>query len=393
MKKLWLVTVLIALMLAVVACGGKSKKQEAATATAAALAPTATPTTRPTPTPVPPTATPASPEPKAAPTESVGIQLTEGQLASLDSLSSYRSYTKFAFSGTDRDGQPVEGSVEIRSEYTQEPLARHMAMTSSGLDEQGSSTKQSIEFYEINDTIYANFDGQWVRIGSENSPFGDPNMAFLMNSGVLFSNLSGLQPLGPDQEINGTISRHYAFDVNSIPHLFSMAAGQQVKVAGEVWIAKEGNFVTRYILDAEVIEGNGGLLAPNLAKGTLHMEGELSDVNSGLVIELPPEIGASTNLPGFGEESPFPIPPDTNVVMASAELTILLSSLTPAEVEAFYDQALADMGWTKDTEATSTKGPLANLRYTKDGSALNLVVTSDPNTGQTQIMVGVEGAP
>ena len=61
-----------------------------------------------------------------------------------------------------------------------------------------------------------------------------------------------------------------------------------------------------------------------------------------------------------------------------------------AEVIAFYEEALAELGWTKDEQGRWTMGDMASLAFTKDGVQLSLLVSLDSSTGKTQIMASAQ---
>lgn len=385
----WIVlTLLLVLALMLAACGGgeepsPAEAPEQPAATEAAAEPTPTPPP-PTPTPEPPTPTP---EPEADDEE---LTLTAEQLATLEDLDSYRSYTLLTYQGTDEGGQALDVSMEIRSEYTKDPEARAFAMTGTGVTPDAPADQvETIEFYQVGDAMYAQFEGQWVQLSASESPLSDPDAQFLTNTGVLFSDLEGLRRVRPDEEINGVDSQHYEFDERNLDTMLDPSVDEDVEVSGEVWIAKDGGFVTRYVMDAE-IKQSGSLMAPELAQGTLRMEFELSDVNQDFVIDLPTEATGSLSLPGF-EEGDFPVPDGASVTLASSEGTMMETELTPEEIQAFYEEALGELGWTADEEESAIFGDFGNLIFTKDDLTLSITILG--GEGPTQIIAAVESAP
>lgn len=401
MRRILLILLVIGLLGTLAACGGDDESPEEAAQAGqptevvqqAEEAPAATPAP-PTATPVPPTATPvpptATPEPEAVQAAEEDALLSAEQLAKLDNLDSYRSYTLFSYSGTGTEGEPIDTSLEVWSEYTREPQARAFTMSGTGLaDESAPDEVGSMQFYQIENTIYAQFDDQWIQINAEDSPMDDPDIEFLTNTGLLFSDLEELRRVRPDEKINGIDSQHYTYDETSLGTIFNLTQDADVTVSGEVWIAKDGGYVTRYVMDAEVKQG-GGLLAPDLVEGTVHMEFELSDVNSDITIEVPEAAASGSAIPGF-EDGGFPMPEGATIAMASAEFTMMQSALAAEDVQAFYEEVLGEMGWTMDEESSMAFGGFFSLTFTKDGMTLTLTITGGEDG--TQIMVGVESAP
>lgn len=380
--------ILLLLVLSIASCGRDDEDTDGATpvpptATMASVPVEPAAASTPTVTPMPPTATPE-------PTAEEEALLTAEQLASLDELDSYRAYTLIASQGTAIDGSEEDITIEVATAYTSDPVARYVQMKiadedSDTVDDTGSGT---LEFYQLGDNFYASFEETWVQMSGQETPFEDPDSEFLMNSGALLSDLDNLERQRPDEQINGVDSRHYTFEEDALAAWLSPEAGA-VTAKGEVWIAKDGDYVTRYVLDVEIEESAGGLLAPTLSQGTLHMEFELSDVNSDIVIEIPKDAATQAALAGF-DDGPFPVPTDATTTMSSAEFTILLTELTSEETQAFYEEALSAQGWTLNEDATGGFGDFMSMEFSKGPLTLSLLISPDEASGKTQVMAGVE---
>jgi hypothetical protein len=314
--------------------------------------------------------------------------LTDEQLKAIEQLESYRAITSWSSVGTDANGNPIEDKAEITIEYTKEPLARRMAMMIDTTSEV-TQTVQTFDIYQIGQDMYMNAgeDIGWMRIQQDNSPFDDPNVA-LLTGGQLFSNLNDLKRVRPDQKINGVDSRHYTFDEQVLGKLIGDATGD-VNAEGDVWIAKDGGFVTKYEISIEIKDGNAGMLDPTMANGTFNMAWELRDVNSkDITIELPAEAAAGAQLAGFDED--FPTPDGSTIQAASNAFVIVQTDLPVADATAFYDEALADLGWTKDEAGSGEFGDMTSLRYTKDGVELSILISVDSESGKTQVMANAQ---
>jgi hypothetical protein len=355
---------------------------------APAQAPTPTPVL-PTATPVPPTATPAPPTPvvqaESEPT------LIAADLSALKKLDSFRTTLSFTSEGTDADGKAVNDSTEMATEFVKEPPARRLTMTISEGGTETPEPPQTVEMVELDGTVYMKADDQWISISSETSPFGDPDMQLLMDSGALFNDLGGLTRVRPDEVVNGISSRHYKFDDAALASWLALTTNPTAEVDGDVWIAADGGYITRYVLALKVSGGGGSALAPDLANGTVTMSYELSDVNQPITIELPEELSGGVSMKGFEGESPFPLPEGGTVMMSSPDVTMLQTTLSPEDAAAFYENALADLGWTKNEEDSMSVGGLVSLAFEKGGNRLTLIMTSEgAGPGLTQIMAGVE---
>jgi hypothetical protein len=382
MRRLMLPLVLIALMVLLAACGGG--REEAGSAQPEAVA-----TAAPAPAQAA-TTTPAPPTPEAAgepePT------LSAADLSALEKLESFRTTLSFSSEGTDSDGNPVTDSTEMATEFVKDPPARRLTMTIISSDDENPEQPQTVEMVEKDGTVYMKADDQWISIGTESSPFGDPDMEFLMDSGVLFDDLEGLERVRPDEKVNGIDSRHYKFTDRALAGWLALTADSNAEVDGDVWIAKDGGYLTRYVLAMKVTDGTGGALAPDLARGTVTMSYELSDVNEPIVIELPEGMaGGGISLTGFDADDPFPVPEDGTVMMSSSQMTMMQTALSAEDAAAFYEEALANLGWSKNDQESMAAGGLVSLAFDKDGNRLSLILTSEgAGAGLTQIMAAVE---
>lgn len=157
-----------------------------------------------------------------------------------------------------------------------------------------------------------------------------------------------------------------------------------MKAKGDVWIAKDGNYVTKYQIVFELEEGGGGLTS-SVSEGVVELSFELRDVNSNITIELPSEAEAGIRLAGF-EDQDFPTPPDAQVQMAGAEGVVLLTAMPVSEAAAYYEATLAEMGWTKNEATSASMEGMSMLNFEKDGLRLSLVILVDSTTGKTQIL-------
>ena len=269
MKRGLLIVTLFVVLLIAAACGGGSDENKEAPLrrqsppeVAVREAPAANPVeAKPTDTPVPAKATTVAEPPTVEPEPT----LTDEQLKAIEKLDSYRAVTTWTSKGTDAEGKPIDNSAEINIEYTKEPLARSMSMAIDSTSEL-TSTMQSFVIYQIDKDMYMNVgeDVGWIRIQQDQSPFDDPSIS-LMTGGQLFNNLEDLKRVRPDEKINGVDSRHYTFDEKVLGKLIGDATGD-VKADGDVWIAKDGGYVTKYVLAIEVKGGNAGMLDPEYGR-------------------------------------------------------------------------------------------------------------------------------
>ena len=396
MKRLVILLLLMTALLA--GCGGDETPADTPAPTSAAQQTSTEPpaaaategaAAAPTHTPVPPTVAPAA----EAPTDTPVVEEVEtplAQLANLEGLTSYRARTLYRSEGTREDGTPVNDGVTVDSAYDADSSTRFMSMQMDSLATEDTDAQQSLEFYQIGQDMYM-YTGEemgWIRVSNEQSPFQDPSTGFLLDSSAIFSDPKSLKRQRPDEEIAGIDSRHYTFDEDAMLNFLGAGLGE-VKAEGEVWVAKDGDFVTKYIVDVVVESGSAGLLDPTLTNGTLRLEFELTEANEDITIELPEEAISGTNLAGFDGE-PLPLPEGATVTASTAQFAIVQTDLPVEEAQQFYDDALQGLGWTKDESGSMSFGEMVSLAYTKDNAKLTVLIQADASTGMTQVMINAE---
>ena len=385
-----LIALMVLSMLALAACGGDDEPEKPAegagspppTSQEATKAPPP-PTERPdTPTPVPaePTAT-AAPAATAVPTEppptptpepveedlSLSV-LTEG----LEGLRTYRSVFHMTFEGKDDDGQPVSGTWETLEEFTKDPQAQRISVTSSGFQGEEVGSTASFDFVTIGDTSYmVSEDGA----GEGSCISMSANEEDLLDQSVftpdMMGGVSGAKYVGTEV-INGIRSKHYRWSERGVA-LFGFAAAE-----GDVWVAADGEFVVKYTTEAT---GEGTFLGESQEEGTVTVDYELIEVNGNIVIEAPADC-----------ESPvgdIPIMPDAQEQTSFSGFVTYSSPTALADVVAFYEEEMAKGGWVPGEQGMQVEG-LVTLNYTKEGRSAQLMITGDNETQLTTVLITIE---
>ncbi len=162
------------------------------------------------------------------------------------------------------------------------------------------------------------------------------------------------------------------------------AVPTEAKVQGDLWVAKDGGYPVKsemtMFMTVEITEPTADSQKETLPV-EFHFEiyNEVYDVNSDIVIEPPegaPQAG-EVSVPGF-EPGTFPIPEETEIEGSFGGITSLVSKLSADEVNAFYDQALPELGWSKADGFMPT--------WTKGDFSFNLMVTPNDD-GTTNILI------
>jgi hypothetical protein len=363
MKRLWIAsTSMLLLVLIVAACGGKS----AAPATSEPVAATkatqemAEPTEQVEPT--------VAPEPTAG----EGDLTLDSRDVGLDTLKSYRITWKANWETT-KDNKTEKTSWDWAQEYTADPAALHFTWSATDTSGQGQG---GLDMYQIGDTTYMVSTDQDGNRSCTSFSSSDPEAGLQKDafSPSMLGSLSGAKYAGADT-VNGIPTKHYTYDQNA-----ANLAGFG-KVSGETWVAIDGGYVVKDIVNWE---GGAGLFgAPTAAgeSGKGSWAWELSDPNGSFTI-TPPE-GCESAAKGL------PILPDATEKATMGDLTIYKTATKAADAVAFYQKEMAAAGWTQAGEPTSTEG-FSSVEFTKDGQKASITITSEGEGSQVMINVTKE---
>jgi hypothetical protein len=373
----------VLVLLALAACGGANTASTPATEPAAAPTqageqpkPTAVPP--PTEEAVEPTAaaepteepepTPA-PEPTSAPEEE-DLSLDD-RAAGLDQLKSYRVSWKSLWETT-KDGKTQQATWDWLEEFTSEPQALHYVWTST---EDGAG-KGGLEMWQIGDTTYMvslENDGtrQCTSFSSSDPDSGLQKGSF---SPSTLGSVSGAKFVGREN-VNGIATKHYKYDESAT------ALTGFGKVSGETWVASDGGYVVKDLVNWEGGAGlfGAGTSAGESGKGTWTWE--LKDPNASFTI-TPPE-GCESAAAGL------PILPDASEKTTMGDLTIYKTASPTADVIAFYQKEMAAAGWQQAGEPATMEG-FATIEFTQDAQKASITVTSDGEGSQVMINVTKE---
>ena len=163
-----------------------------------------------------------------------------------------------------------------------------------------------------------------------------------------------------EETLDGIASLHYTFDAASL----SLPADATAK--GEAWIAKDGGYVVKFVLDisgSESIYGTG-------AKGTQHLEYLLSEVGAHPQVVYPEGCEPVLDFPAMDDA--------TDLV----RLPGLLAYNTDAALEAvfaFYAEQLPPLDWEQFSEPflSTNSGSVTFVRPDRSASAIIAVDTEE----------------
>jgi hypothetical protein len=377
--------VVLILVLASLACSIGQRQAE--TQTEPAVEATQPPAAQATPLPTEAPGAPPASEATEAVTESAGgegqeeaIDLT-ASISELEELNSYRAEFRFDWTGT-REGQPVDGYMQMNSAFVREPPAQELHFEGKGFEAGLDQGLGKVSFIQVGDTawFYESESDTWMQV-----PAGDMDFAeglFFQPEDLLADfDVSKADRSPIPQEVNGVQAYKYTFDETDFD-LNDLSQGEQVEQAeGEVYVAADGDYIVRLIIDADL---RFAAAEEMFEEGNIKMTFDISDVNQPITIEPPAEAAAQTR----GRED-VPLLPDADVQLSTSELISYLTASSVEDAAAFYEAEMPENGWTAD-EGNMVLDESAVLNYNKDNETASIIVGTDENGTSVLISIGAE---
>jgi hypothetical protein len=280
--------------------------------------------------------------------ESISLSSVTGGLQNLDS---YRSFLTMSFDGT-TEGSADQWTIEMEIEHVRDPFAQRFVMRGGAMS--GTTLGEGLESVQIGDQQYVVFgEGQCL---SSSAAEGDVMDTEIFKPDDMLGGLSNARRVRPDERINGILCRHYTFDEKSL------LLGDISRAEGEMWVAVDGDYVVKYVLEAEGKDPTSG------DEGRIEWVYELRDVNAPITIEPPAGCQAA------GSE--FPIMADAADVTTMSGMVTYKSSSSFNDVLAFYQAEMKAAGWAESGDSFTSED-MAMLTYTKDGRTASVMLTSE----------------
>ncbi|HEY54041.1 MAG TPA: hypothetical protein G4N94_11345 [Caldilineae bacterium] len=379
-KHIILIIALLSLALLLAACGGGDKAEQPADTGGekAAVSATNTPAPEPTDTPVPePTDTPE-------PEQEMGLANITQPEKLFDSV---RSRGDFSVDIQYASGETEEQTMTFEMDWvkTDNEYGGDMSMVMSGFGGEEEGAPDSMAIYSVGDTTSMNFGGEWM--SSQRDPEELDTMPSIFQSPENFTDqLDDLEKVGKET-INGIKTTHYKFkDVSLFADILEeddLANTEMFSnVSGDIWVANDGGWVVKmaYEVSGKDIPDDGD--KGPIDSANIAWNFEVYEVDTLDSIELPEDAPApgEIGIPGFAPGE-FPIPEDTTMQGGFGGVYMLESELSEEEVNAFYDDALPALGWTKEEGFMPT--------WSKGDISFTLLI-SPGDTGGTSIMIMTE---
>jgi hypothetical protein len=381
MKRLyWIFALLLVLSLALAACGSSDEPTAAPTAPAesapaeaqsaeSAPAPTLEPTAEPTAVP--------TPEPTAEPQL---LSLADLRFTSTpEQLDSYRYEMVISATGTDASGAAVNQTMTILMAYVADPPAMSISMSAAG-DGQDLLDLDGFEMVQMGGTNYMVMGEFGCLPFPAEEDLTDNPMLSEFSPENMFGDLSNIRLVG-EEDRAGLRVLHYQFDEASLP----AEDIQDIKfMNGDLYISKEGGFLVSMIIE---LEGNAEEFLSGLdgvaEDVTARMEFNLKDINQPIEITLPAGCEEQT-----ATSVDWPLLEDAADIFNMFGMVSYTTAVSLAEATEFYQNAMADLGYTYSEEDSFAFASTAMLVFKNSDGTVSINISEAE--GETSVTIFAE---
>jgi hypothetical protein len=284
-----------------------------------------------------------------------------------DTLNSYEM-TMMISTTVSETTQVVEATIQVSTD----PAASYMTFSFSGFDEAIGASSMSMT--QVDGITYMNM----FEFGCVTSSEGDLTEDFNMLDANDFLAEVGEANLVGEETINGIETLHYTFDESAITD----GSTEYDWAQGDVYIAKEGNFVVRFQVEGEgpvaavgfvLEETEDATQVPTM--GLTQVEMNLTNINEPVNITIPEECENSG-----AAASEFPVLEDAYESSSFGGIVTYKTATSFADAVAFYQDSLAADGWTYDESSFILENSTALMNFDKDGRSLTVTITEETGT-------------
>lgn len=372
----WFLVLILLLSLPALACGLFGGDDVEATAV-----PEATPVVEETAPEA--TAVPQAEEPPAAEEATTEVPSLPESALTLDAIAelpfnSYHMTMALEITGKNASGEEVVQTMSSDFAFSNDPQIMNMIMSFSGIEDMAGSEK--IEMAQVDDTSYMVIPEMGCITTSGGDLLDENPFTSMMQPDQFLNDLGNTKYEG-DETINGIPTRHYSFDKLAMT---GTDLSEIDEADGHVYIAKDGDFLVRMVLDAT---GKIDLFDEGLTEdGQMHIEINLTDVDVPVEAAIPEACAAEDGSVG-GVNSEFPLLEDASEVTSFAGVLSYQTALPVEDVLAFYDDALAAEGWVKDEAGSFVASGNALVSYARDGVTLSVTISPNEAGGGNYVIL------
>lgn len=263
--------------------------------------------------------------------------------------------------------QVVEATILVSTD----PQQSQMTFSFSGSGFDGLGGMESVSMTQIEGTNYMQMPEFGCITTSETDMMAE-SFADTIDANRFLGEVGDAELVG-EETINGIDTLHYTFDETSLQSEMSTFNWAQ----GDVYIAKEGNYVVRFRLEGEgsvsdmamALDESGTM--PEQVIGQIVVQMDITSINEPVDITIPEGCENS----GAGN-SDYPILEDAAEFSSIGNFITYTTETAFADIVAFYQETLAAQGWAyQDGESLILENSTALMYFSQDDRTLTVTVT------------------
>lgn len=280
-------------------------------------------------------------------------------MAGLSELASYTAVLRLSFDGTEA-GQPSQWTKTYTMLTSLKPAARQLTINSTGQTEAPAAEYMA----EVDGTAYTQRDGGAC---SARSPDPAESLSEQMEPASFLTGMIGAEEAGIET-INGATANHYTFDEEALG-LTGIA-----KANGEIWVSADGGYLVKYLLTTQ---GGADYFGTDI-EGTVTWDYELTGANQPATFMLPDDCpGGMITAPRL---------PNAADLQDEPGFVSYITTSSPAEAAAFYQNELPLLGWSAGEPIVSET--MAVQYFSKEDQQLTLIITGGIDGTTVQLLLG-----
>jgi hypothetical protein len=283
------------------------------------------------------------------------------------------------------NAQPIQGSIEFLIEYTREPLAQHIIISSLGFE--GTEGALRTEMYVLQDQTFMQVGDDWFSSPADgDTPLDD---AGLMTTADMLDGTCGWARQG-NLEHNGYEVDHWTLTYSDLSACIAAEKlaemGGITDVRGDLYVTVDSNHIVHLDLtfEGQDLALGVGSAEDRVEEGLVKFTFEMTDVNQPFTIQVPEAALSSSAVP-----EDIPVPADAEQVSNLFGMITFLSVSSPRQVADHFETSMPSYGWTQVN--AEEYGGMVVLNYAKGGRTASLMIGTDQETGLTSVLITVEG--
>ncbi|MCB8927161.1 MAG: hypothetical protein H6652_16195 [Ardenticatenaceae bacterium] len=282
----------------------------------------------------------------------------------LDDLNSYQMQMEISTTYSETT-QLIQASIIVSTD----PPQSSMTFIFEGLGDMAGMDSMSMT--QIEGTSYMEVPGLGCITTTEGDMMGE-DFADSMAASQFMEEVGEAELVG-EETINGIDTLHYTFDETALQNEMSELNWAQ----GDVYIAKEGNYVVRFRMEGEgnvsdaLMALDQGDTMTEARIGQMVIQMDISNINEPVNITIPEACENS----GAGN-SEYPILEDAAEYSSFGSFVTYTTETAFADIVTFYQENLAAQGWVYDEgESLILENSTALMYFTLDERTLTVTVT------------------